>query len=646
MAWAAATTAVGVACVLTLAAAQGLDCTRAPNQARGFLPGPCDCFCADGARLDPAALIELPPTGICESTDPDDTSGDPAFDACDAVVDLADSAACDAVVDASTSVTICAYTPFDQPSCGEALNQFTQDYSGCVAARDAAPMGTWPLPPSLDELGATCCVPVTTDNPLDPLDYCGAEPRGDCDLPQLVDDLEGLMQEESGNVAAGNFLLTRLDRGTYCSCQRLFNLVADRGVPDAEVPVAGECIGEAGFVCGVRQREDFECDGDEIDSTVLEHGADCVSWCEGTAGAATHTCCETHHTDHDTRCSLHAFSEMESVAMESGISACVPREYRIGDAVGAHANCDAIASRQVCEDATHGSRCTWSSGSCSGSSSSFHQLLTCLVEDGALDSMMMHPTVEIVAELCPGDFARCEATDGCMEEVWSGLGDFGSCSDEQLASEYTPGGSDPSLACLARVCPAEMDACWMPSGTDECTEILASAVARVDLDLGPETSHEFLEIVRCKERADTRARYSSCVEPDASPCSEELYTALTCPIEYMIGLWQAGQNPEDQTTEPPCNSVNSMSTECVACYHEVGCAMDQIDGYICDCLQHLEATACQDAHCHWDGTTCAASVSQPGGHLGDGDACNINDDQCGVGLVCMDDQCVADGTGR
>jgi len=82
-------------------------------------------------------------------------------------------------------------------------------------------------------LAADCCVDVTTNNALDAEDYCGAVPRGVCDLPALVEELEALMQEDLASFQSSQnyvqqHLLTRLDRPTFCSCERMVTLMKAR----------------------------------------------------------------------------------------------------------------------------------------------------------------------------------------------------------------------------------------------------------------------------------------------------------------------------------------------------------------------------------------------------------------------------------
>lgn len=502
---------LALACALGAGWAQsGLDCRRTPSQARGYLAGSCDCFCGGGERLNHTA------THGANST-----------------------------------------------MCGDVLANFSRsaESNDCQAARAEAEAQQY----DRVQLSVDCCVPLTTDDPLVPEDYCGATPRGVCDLPELAAALEGLMQGEiHSSTPVEGFMLTRLERGLFCSCYRLYQQLSDRNVDEDEVPVAGECIGEAAFACP-NQRVDYECTGAEIDSTTLIHGADCTAWC-AIAGGAAQTCCETHLGNASTECTLSAFSEMASLSPGSDTFACVSPTPRVGDDVGVHAKCDAIYDHDVCEGSMHGWRCSWDyeHGSCSGRSSAAQQLYDCAESDGILDVMLLHPTADMIEQICPGDFARCQATDGCMAELRSELRNFGSCSDMEFDALMQSDGM-PSLACFARICPTQMDACW---ASDECAAFFTMAMSNWQADTGPQYMPiEMQEVFFCVEDFNARAVYATCV--DGNTCTEELYEMIDCNLRFSL------QNPDGH------NDCAILGEQCMVCYTAVGCSSGRLDPALC-----------------------------------------------------------------
>jgi len=394
-------------------------------------------------------------------------------------------------------------------------------------------------------------------------------------------------------------------------------------------------------------------------------------------------------------------------------SACKAPEPRIGDDVGAHGKCDAIADPEVCEDSAHGSRCSWDpikaghcedvdcgmhgacdqttgtcvchggtywtgagagcetySGNtqcwdaseltyerccnpqdgvgdascwgaantyetclceapfdtaepvtygCSGRSSAFDQLYRCF--DGALAGMMLQPTADMVEQVCPGDFARCQAAAGCMGELWSHLSNFGPCTDRDLLASMQ---SRPSLACIARVCPAEMHACWMPSGTAECTATLNSAVAgsQEEPDDYPQ---EMMDVFLCFTFAQLQYTYSPCV--DQNRCSEAIIEDMFC----------MAANSGD--AQPPC-STETLVGDCAVCVQEMDCLSNGVPLDMCGspsctepgmddysgprgedsyrCLEELgDLSICDDPHSDGDTETyrdvCPCTCSNGGG---------------------------------
>ena len=463
--------------------AQQLDCRYAPDQGRGYLAGPCDCFCPDSRyRVN------------------------------------------------ATAHTV-RISQEDTVTCGELLSDLSQEVGGCEEAVAAASGQGY----AVAQLAADCCVALTLDNPLDAADYCGGTPRGVCDLPLLASALEGLMVEETSTTVE-SFLLTRLDRGAFCSCYRLFMQLKQREV---DLPVEGECIGTGGIVCP-SFRPDYVCSGREIASIEgVSDAGDCGAWCMSAAAGATQTCCMQIVGDLGAFCALGAFAVMEPVAESAigeklsdhlpnlNIGACELPEPRIGDDVA-------------------------------GRSAAFDMLYRCF--DGLLAGMLVQPTTEMVAQVCPGDFVRCQAAAGCIEELWSHLRNFGACNDRDLADAMGKG--PPGVNCLARVCPAEINACWPPGGTAECTAGLTSALANGQEEMNPaEMPPEMLAVYMCFVREQIRYRHAPCV--DRQTCSEQIYADLYCQQEFQINMMITG----DIGAVSPCSS-ESLTTECLQCVME------------------------------------------------------------------------------
>ena len=623
--------------------AQGLDCAREDHLARGYRPGPCDCFCGDDARVDPKA-------------------------------------------------------DFGSENCGELLTSFSIDGDCPVALIEATTQGYDIL--QLQD----CCVPLTNDNPLDAHDYCGATQRGTCDLPALAGALEELVEEEV-NSAPVSFMLERLDRDMFCRCYRLFMQLSARygHHTDIDLPIEGECIGDAAFACP-DLRSGYTCAGgdpiDEVQTAMLSEDTDCTEWCTSTAGAATNTCCVAIYFAVDgaaNMCVLGAFAEVVPVAdsefasfppEQISFSACRARESRIGDDVGAHGKCDAIADRTVCEDSAHGSRCSWGpirardckdvdcgvhgacdqttgtcvcdggsywigdgagcepySGNeacwtgdrtydrccnpqdgagdtscwegveftyqtcqceapsdaaepvtyaCFGRSSAFDQLYRCF--DGVLAGLLVQPTADMVEQVCPGDFTRCRAAAGCMEELWSHLSTFGACTDRDLLESMEGG---PSLACLARVCPAELDACWMPRGTAECTAVLSALLFRGQEEPHPsEFPQEVSDVYMCYSFVQLQYRYGPCVE--ASRCEQQLYSDLLCQQEFVLEQQAADVDYDDIDWGAMECSMESVLGDCEVCMAEVDCERRGISAAECF------VGACSEITC-WD-RSCASTA--------------------------------------
>lgn len=469
--------------LIPVCSAQQLDCRYAPDQGRGYVAGPCDCFCPDSSyRIN------------------------------------------------ATAQTV-RISQEDTVTCGELLSDFSQGVDGCGEAVAAASGQGY----TVAQLAADCCITLTHDNPLDAADYCGGTPRGICDVPLLTSALEGLMVEET-STAVESFLLTRLDRRMFCSCYRLFVQMKQREV---DLPVEGECIGAGEFVCP-SFRPDYVCSGQEIASIEgVPDGGDCGAWCMSAAAGATQTCCMHIVGEIGAFCALGAFAVMEPVA-ESAIGdqlrdflpnlvigACVSPEPRIGDDVA-------------------------------GRSAAFDMLYRCF--DGLLAGMLVQPTTEMVAQVCPGDFVRCQAAAGCIEELWSHLGNFGACNDRDLADGWGKGSL--GLNCLARVCPAEINACWLPGGTAECTAGVTSALANGQEELSPaEMPPEMLAVYMCFIRERIRYMAAPCV--DQQRCSEQIYADMYCQEEFQIHMMITG----DFEAVSPCSS-ESLTTECLQCIVE------------------------------------------------------------------------------
>jgi hypothetical protein len=145
--------------------------------------------------------------------------------------------------------------------------------------------------------------------------------------------------------------------------------------------------------------------------------------------------------------------------------------------------------------------------------------------------MLVPFTVGMIAELCPGELAHCEATDGCMGEVWSHIGDFGSCTDSDLRS-HTHGNGALSTGCLHRACPAKMQNCWMPTGTEICTAQLVDAMT----DFGPERGlldmdHQLLDVFLCWSMFSQQRHYDVCADDQNTCNAADLDLAVQCGIE-------------------------------------------------------------------------------------------------------------------
>lgn len=600
-AWAAA---CALSALLGAATAQGdLDCTRPPDQSRGYRASPCDCYCPVGKRVNPRAL----PVGSSIT--------------CGAV--LSAHSTCEASRTAMTAAVAegCTVVP------GTAAEE-TAAATTCQLAAGAAGMCTVLtgsgscayVPPRADAatLATQCCEDVTTDDALDVQDYCGAVPRGVCDLPKLVEQLESLMTEDLASFQSSQnyvqqYLLTRLDRPTFCSCNRMVTLMkAKLGAKD-EVPVAGECIGE--FACPT-QRANYTCSGPEIASASLQKRLDhaavisadmpdydangCMMWCDWQASVATDTCCTSHTTG---GCSLHAFSDM-APAQVPGASACVQAEHRVGDDEWKDGRCANAPSISACGNMWPVGRCSWDGRACSGASSALFHLAACGEE--AVETMLLPPTMSMVAELCPSEFAYCQASDGCTEELWSFIGDYGTCTDGGVRNQR---GGQPSIGCLARFCPAQLNNCWMPSGTEECTAQLSLALAGEDFgeDRLMTMDHQLLDLFICYTYSQARNRVQPCVT--RGDCDAGFGEAMQCNKEVEVSQMFAGHpmvggfTPISATHNCTELMANVSTAACLACVAEYSDGSTAQAGVAC--------TA------DWDCT-------------GAGETCDTNTNFCGV----------------
>ena len=438
---------------------------------------------------------------------------------------------CDCFCSEGTRLDAAAETGTEMVACGDLLSTFLrQSDGGCQEAlATAADQGY-----ALAQLESDCCVALTHDNPLDPEDYCGATSRGVCDLLALAAALEGLMVEET-TTTVQSFLLTRLDRRLFCSCYRVFMHMSERNV---DLAVEGECI--APLACP-NFRTDYVCSGKEIASIEdLSDAADCSAWCASEAGGASQTCCMQVVGELGAFCALGAFADFEPLEeSEIGamlwehlpnlhIAACVAPEPRIGDDVD------------------------------TGGSVAFDMLYLCF--DGLLAGMLLQPTVDMVAQVCPGDFVRCQAATGCMEKLWSHVNHFGACTDRDLAAAMH---GSPGHACLARMCPAEMNACWLPSGTAECTAALQSGLARWQKEIHPaEMPAEMLILYKCYLRQQIEYTYAPCV--DQQRCSDQIGPDMYCQQEFQLWMEITG----DFGQISPC-STESLTAECMTCIMEL-----------------------------------------------------------------------------
>ena len=305
-----------------------------------------------------------------------------------------------------------------------------------------------------------------------------------------------------------------------------------------DLAVEGECI--APLACP-NFRTNYVCSGQEIASVEdLSDPADCSAWCAIAAGGASQTCCMQIVGELGAFCALGAFAEFEpleesvigAMLLEHlpnlHIAACVAPEPRIGDNVD------------------------------TGGSAAFATLYQCF--DGLLAGMLLQPTVDMVAQICPGDFVRCQAAAGCMEKLWSHVNNFGLCTDRDLAVAMHEG---PGHACLARLCPAEMNACWLPTGTTECTAALQSALARGQEEMHPaEMPAEMLILYMCYLRHQMEYKYTPCVHQQR--CSEQIAPDMYCQQEFQLFMEITG----DFGQISPC-STESLTAECMTCIVEL-----------------------------------------------------------------------------
>ena len=405
------------------AQAHTLDCSI-PDQSRGFRPGACDCFCEAGARLDPSAPLQL--FGSEEGT------------------------------------------------CASELGAASLSGDSCEQKRASAQEQV-----DLTQVRNACCQPAEdAGNPLDVESFCRLSTRGACDLPGLVRALDDLMKSEASGAPVEEFLLSRLDRDAFCRCQRMTKMLGSRKVES--LSVSGECIGEAAFNCPALRRE-HTCAGDLIASQRVSASssstAGCHDWCEQAAGAATTTCCAVEMPGDGAQltCSLHAGDSMERG--DAGGAACLVQGPRMGDAVyapqGEYVACSSLTAEVGCRQAEilTGGRCSWEQGRCVGLSPTLFRLYACVT--GLLGPEVdTRPTASSIAAMCPGDYARCTATDGCIAEMNELLQQSQQAGDQDepqggrwgMGPEGEPRNGtmingSMTYDDLVEMCPAEMAAC-------------------------------------------------------------------------------------------------------------------------------------------------------------------------------------------
>ena len=263
----------------------------APDQTRGFRPGPCDCLCESGSHIDVTRALG---DGTCGSLG----------------------------------------------GAWDFARHGLDGHGSCEAHRSELESHLQSgLGMPLAQVQQACCVPrPAADDPLDADSWCAAVPRGSCDVEALVGELRTLMTEDN-NEAPTKFLLERLDRTTFCRCRSMTKLMGRRE-PSAAPEVKGECLGTETFQCP-QAAPAQRCSGDLIDAITLTGTgsaggmqAGCEQWCRATAGVATTTCCGLRADTQE--CSLHVGRHTAPGDAED--AACLPPAPRLGADAGATDN--------------------------------------------------------------------------------------------------------------------------------------------------------------------------------------------------------------------------------------------------------------------------------------------------------------------